>query len=121
MTRHQLPALLGAVHTLPKNSAQIALVVHGVAAYERAFKMLEDALAESDGPWILGSNPTLADINLMPYVARLDYLGLFELWIRDRSRVKAWWTSAREWPSSRNGLSDHISEARCLGDECAWS
>lgn len=74
--------------------------------------MLEDALAESDGPWILGSNPTLADINLMPYVARLDYLGLFELWIRDRSRVKAWWTWAREWPSSRNGLSDHISEAQ---------
>ena len=78
--------------------------MHGVAAYERAFKMLEDALAQSGGPWILGSDPTLADINLMPYAARLDYLGLLDLWIKDRSRVKAWWASAREWPSFKSGL-----------------
>src|ERR1700692_1394514 len=49
-------------------------VAHGIAAYERAFKMLEATLAEDNGPWILGSDPTLADINLMPYAARLDYL-----------------------------------------------
>jgi len=73
--------------------------------------MLEDTLGESDGPWILGSDPTLADINLMPYAARLDYLGLLDLWIKDRSRVKAWWTSAREWPSHKSGLHDMISEA----------
>jgi glutathione S-transferase len=85
--------------------------VHGVTAYERAFKMLEDALAEGGGPWILGSDPTLADINLMPYVARLEYLGLLDLWIKDRPRVKAWWTSARERPSFKSGLHDLISEA----------
>ncbi len=47
-------------------------VVHGIAAYERAFKMLEDTLSEA-GPWILGAGPSLADINLMPFAARLDY------------------------------------------------
>ena len=48
-------------------------VLYAIAAYERAFKSLEETLAEG-GPWILGDDPTLADINLMPLVARLDYL-----------------------------------------------
>jgi glutathione S-transferase len=86
-------------------------VVHGIAAYERAFKMLEDTLKEGKGPWILGSDPTLADINLMPYAARLDYLGLLDLWIKDRSHIQTWWSSAREWPSFRSGLHDLISDA----------
>ena len=86
-------------------------VVHGIAAYERAFKMLEATLAEDHGPWILGSDPTLADINLIPYAARLDYLGLLDLWIKDRPRVRDWWTTAREWPSFKSGLHDLISEA----------
>jgi glutathione S-transferase len=44
----------------------------------------------------LGANPSLADINLMPFAARLDYLGLLDLWIKDRPRVKGWWALARE-------------------------
>ncbi len=85
-------------------------VAHGVAAYERAFMTLEATLAEDKGPWILGSDPTLADINLMPYAARLDYLGLLDLWIKDRPHTKAWWATAREWPSFKSGLHDLISE-----------
>lgn len=85
-------------------------VKHGVAAYERAFGMLEETLSET-GPWILGANPSLADINLMPFAARLDYLGLLDLWIHDRPRVTAWWMLAREWPSFKTGLRDLISEA----------
>ena len=40
--------------------------LHGIAAYERAFKMLEATLAGGKGASTLGSDPTLADINLMP-------------------------------------------------------
>ena len=86
-------------------------VAHGIAAYERAFQTLESTLAEHKGPWILGSDPTLADINLMPYAARLDYLGLLDLWIKDRPHAKAWWNTARDWPSFKSGLHDLISEA----------
>jgi len=85
-------------------------VRHGIAAYERAFKLLEGTLTET-GPWILGQNPSLADINLMPFAARLDYLGLLDLWIKDRPMVKDWWALAREWPSFKSGLRDLISEA----------
>ena len=85
-------------------------VKHGIAAYERAFKMLEETLTETR-PWILGANPSLADINLMPFAARLDYLGLLDLWIKERPRVKSWWAQAHEWPSFKSGLRDLISEA----------
>ena len=43
-----------------------------------------ETLAENGGPWVLGGSPTLADINLMPYAARLDYLGLLGAWIDGR-------------------------------------
>jgi glutathione S-transferase len=93
-----------------EHGAKSPFVVYGVTAYERALRMLEDALADAGGQWILGAHPTLADINLMPYLARLDYLGLLDLWIGDRPRVRAWWAMAREWPSFRFGLHDLISE-----------
>src|SRR5271170_425485 len=93
-----------------EHGVQSPFVVHAVAAYERAFKMLESTLAEG-GPWILGVDPTLADINLMPLVARLDYLGLLDLWTEDRPRVQQWWAHASAWPYFKSGLSNLISEA----------
>ncbi len=85
-------------------------VLHAIAAYERAFGLLEQTLADN-GPWIVGAHATLADINLMPFAARLDYLGLLDLWIANRPRVAEWWAMAREWPSFKRGLSDLISAA----------
>lgn len=85
-------------------------VLHGIAAYEKAFKTLETTLAES-GPWILGATPTLADINLMPLVARLELLGLLDVWIEHRPQVQAWWSRARSWPSFKRGLLDLITQA----------
>jgi len=84
-------------------------VLHGIAAFERMFKLLEQTLAEG-GPWIMGARPTLADINLMPYVARLDYLGLLGVWVDERPRVHEWWRRASDWQSFRRGLRDLISE-----------
>jgi glutathione S-transferase len=92
-----------------EHGVQSPFVLHAVAAYERAFKHLEGTLAER-GPWILGKQPTLADINLMPFAARLDYLGLLGVWIDDRPRVRDWWALASDWPSFKKGLRDRISE-----------
>ena len=88
---------------------QSPFVLYGVAAYERAFEALEEALAEG-GPWILGGKPTLADIALMPYVARLDYLGLLGVWTENRPHIGSWWAQAQEWPSFKRGLRDRVSE-----------
>jgi glutathione S-transferase len=54
--------------------------------------------------------PTLADINMMPFVARLSYLGLLEAWTADRPHINEWWARAQQWPSFKRGLSDLITE-----------
>ena len=94
-----------------EHGAQSPFVLHGIAAFERAFKLLDQTLEERGGPWILGKQATLADINLMPYVARLDYLGLLGVWIDERPRVRDWWATASDWPSFRRGLRDLITAA----------
>jgi glutathione S-transferase len=92
---------------------QSPFVLHAIYAYERAFKHMEATLSER-GPWLLGEVPTLADINMMPFVARLAYLGLLEAWTADRPRINEWWARSQEWPSFKRGLSDLVSEAEFL-------
>jgi glutathione S-transferase len=97
------------VRSTYENGVRSPFVLHAVYAYEKAFRMLDQTLAEG-GPWVVGDRPTLADINLMPFAARLDYLELLDLWIADRPHVQQWWAMAREWPSFKTGLSDLISD-----------
>ncbi len=78
-------------------------VIFAVSAYDRMFRRLEATLT-AGGPWIMGDAATLADIALMPYVARLSYLGLLELWIADRPAAKRWWAQVETWPSFRAGI-----------------
>jgi ganglioside-induced differentiation-associated protein 1 len=72
--------------------------------------MLEETLTNG-GPWILGTQFSLADIALMPYVARLDYLSLLRLWTDGRPHVTEWWALACERPSFKRGLYERITEA----------
>jgi glutathione S-transferase len=85
-------------------------VLHAIYAYERAFKHMEATLSER-GPWLLGKTPTLADINMMPFVARLSYLGLLDAGTADRPRINEWWARTQEWPHFKRGLSDLVTEA----------
>ena len=78
-------------------------VLYGIAAYERAFEKLEAALGDG-GPWIMGAEPTLADIALMPYVARLSYMGLLDLWTAERPKTCAWWERVQAWASFQAGI-----------------
>ena len=101
------------VKTTLEQGINSPFVLHAVYAYEKAFKLLEATLDEEDakdGAWIIGDSPTLADISLMPFVARLDYLGLLDVWLSDRPRVRDWRAMAQEWPSYRKGLAELITE-----------
>lgn len=93
-----------------ESGVQSPFVLHAIGAYERAFKLMEQTLAEG-GPWLLGERTTLADINMMPFVARLAYLGLLDVWTEGRPHITAWWEQVQQWPSFKSGLSDLISEA----------
>lgn len=84
-------------------------VLWAIAAYERAFKSMDDALAEG-GEWLCGSAFSLAEINLMPYLARLEYLALLDVWIEGRPRVRAWWERAKARASFRAAIVDPLPQ-----------
>lgn len=98
------------VKTTLEQGVHSPFVLHAIFAYEKAFKLLEGTLAEG-GPWIVGDSPTLADIALMPFAARLEYLGLLDAWLTERPRVRDWWAMAKEWPSYQQGLVELLSDA----------
>ncbi len=78
-------------------------VLYAIASFEKMFRRLEATLQDG-GPWIMGDAVTLADINLMPYVARLDYLGLLDLWIDHRPKARAWWRQVVSWPTFQGAI-----------------
>ena len=86
-----------------EHGAKAKQVTFAISAYDRMFRRLEAALT-AGGPWIMGDAVTLADIALMPYDARLSYLGLLDLWIAERPAAQSWWTQVQAWPSFRAGI-----------------
>ena len=85
-----------------------AFVFYGIAAFEKLFKAMDDALADGR-PWLTGDGFTLGDVNLMPFVARLEYLDLLDIWIEDRPRVQAWWARAKARPSFASAISGRLA------------
>jgi glutathione S-transferase len=84
-------------------------VYQGIAAYEKAFKTMEQDLA-AGGPWLLGAQFSLADVNMMPFVARLDYLDMLDVWATDRPNVQAWWKRAQALPSYIAAIPDVLTQ-----------
>ena len=70
------------------------------------FAKMEKDLA-SGGPWLLGDRMSLGDINMMPFVALLDYLSLLDVWIADRPATQAWWSRAQSLLSYRSAISEN--------------
>jgi glutathione S-transferase len=94
-------------------------VFRGIAAYEIAFRGMDEALA-GGADWLAGDMFSLAEINLAPMVARLAYLTLLDLWLADRPAVRAWWRRVQDRPCYRaeiaNGISpDEMEEMRISG------
>ena len=59
---------------------------------------MDDWLAASGGPWLMGRQLTLADVSLMPAIVRVDDLNLNTLW-DDTPRVAAWFEAIRAAPA----------------------
>jgi len=85
-------------------------VVYAVAAYEKMLNLLEKTL-KHERSWILGDELTLADINLMPYIARLNYLQLLEPWIADRPLTQKWWQRVQLIPEFRRSIQEPMLES----------
>lgn len=80
-------------------------VFHAVAHFEKAFTSMEAALRPAadhggdGGPWLAGAQYSLADLNMTPYVARLAYLNLLDLWLAERPLSLGWWNRVQARPS----------------------
>lgn len=84
-------------------------VFQGIAEFERAFGKMEKDL--SHGEWLVGARMTLADVSMMPFVARLAYLDLLDVWLSDRPISKAWWKRVKKLPSFHASIGQRLTEA----------
>ena len=68
-----------------------------------------EAALESGADWLIGELFSLADIALTPYVARLEYLTLLDLWTSNRPAVCSWWQRIKERPSYRTAIPEALT------------
>ena len=85
-------------------------VFQGIGAFEMAFEKMEKDLT-AGGPWLVGPELTLADINMMPFVARMAYLDLLDVWIADRPATRAWWQHTQALPSFVAAIPEKVPAA----------
>jgi glutathione S-transferase len=64
----------------------------------RAIVRMDQWLAESGGPWLMGERLTLTDIAIMPVLVRMDDINLHAAWA-DRPAVAHWLTLIRAHPA----------------------
>ena len=74
----------------------------------RTYERMDEEIAASGGPWLLGREPTLADVALMPAIVRMADLGLDTMW-QDMPRVARWYDEIR----SHRRSSRPTTSARC--------
>ena len=93
--------------------------LRAIAIWERIFAKIDKTIA-AGGPWLMGRQFTLADLELATFIARLDGLTLLEPWIAGRPHAQAWWQAVSNRPSyaeARIGPSGE--EAESMGREGA--
>jgi glutathione S-transferase len=83
-------------------------VFQGIGAFDMAFKKMEKDL-QAGGPWLLGSQLTLADINMMPFVARMAYLDLLDIWLDGRTAAREWWARVQSLPSFATSIPQKLA------------
>jgi glutathione S-transferase len=64
----------------------------------RTYERMDAEIEKSGGPWLLGSNISLADIMVMPAIVRMADLGQDTAW-QDLPRVQRWFDAIRAQPA----------------------
>ena len=78
-------------------------VKYAVYAFEAIFKNIEIEL--SDGKdWLVEGKYSLADLGLTPYLARLEYLNLLEVWLSSKKYTQSWWERIKTRPSFKKAI-----------------
>ena len=84
-------------------------VLYAVASFEKMFRTMNEVL--SDGrKWLVTKDVTLGDINVMPFVARLEYLNMLDIFIDGYPHVQSWWARSKELSSYRKAIPEMLDE-----------
>jgi glutathione S-transferase len=77
----------------PEKDMQAAL-----GRLRRTYERMDAAIEASGGPWLMGREPTLADVAVMPAIVRMADLGQEDAW-QDLPRVARWFDAIRAHPA----------------------
>ena len=69
----------------------------GLLIHRNYLDKMEKTLQEGD--WLIGEQYSLADVAMTPYVNRLDMIKLYELFMKDRPHVHAWFQRIKSMPN----------------------
>jgi glutathione S-transferase len=69
-----------------------------MARLRRSYERMDQAIADSGGPWLLGKDISLADVSVMPAIVRMTDLGREGDWA-DLPRVRKWYDAIRAQPA----------------------
>ena len=83
-------------------------VLYAVASFEKMFRAMDAALADGR-KWVVNNNLTLGDINLMPFVARLEYLNLLDIFIGERPLIQKWWEQSKALASYKQAIPNMLT------------
>lgn len=83
-------------------------VKDAVLLHHKVLTEMEATLSQS--PWLAGEEFSLADIAIIPYVTRLDRLGLGGMWA-DRPNVAKWFAAMQTRPSFTSAITAFRSNA----------
>lgn len=90
------------------------LVPEALRCVSKVLGEMDIALADS-GPWLAGSQYSLADTDLTPYLHRLEALGLSSLWMK-HAAVTDWFERVRARLSYRSAIMDWITPDETRAD-----
>ncbi len=110
---HGMPALEARLAKLPdrgradrqralyEKGLEAPIVKDAVLLHDKILGEMEKAIG--DGPWLAGTEFSLAECALAPYVLRLERLGLAKLW-GERPRLDDWYARLKARPSWDNAI-----------------
>ncbi len=87
-------------------------VFQAIGNWEKAFRQMDASLAPAPdgdgGPWLVSGMFSLADINMIPFVWRIEFLDLIDIWMDDYPRVAEWWARAKARPSAASRIAGRL-------------
>jgi len=82
-----IPEMRENIRQTLKLGVQAPQVASGLRTYVRVIRLMAQQLEQT--PWLAGSEYSLADVSLLPYVCRLEHLAMSWLW-DDHAAVARW-------------------------------